>query len=82
MAETTTQLSEVEALWAVALCRMAETGETNITLYYKTHGALVLAHGHWGIIPAKFREVLDKIDRARQSVRQLGVHHVPSKEDR
>lgn len=74
------QLTEVEALWAIALCRMAETGETNITSYYKKHGALVLVNGHWGIIPAQFREALDKIDRARQLVNQLGVHHAPSKE--
>jgi hypothetical protein len=80
MTKTTVQLTGVDALWAVALCRMAETGETNITSYYKFHGALVLANGHWGIVPARFREAFDEIDRARQLVNQLGVHHAPSKE--
>ena len=77
----TVQLTEADALWAVALCRMAETGETNITSYYKNHGALVLAHGHWGIVPAQFRETLDKIDHACKLVSQLGVDHAPSKEN-
>ena len=63
-----------EILWMLALCAMAERGEfPQITLPYKSRGALVLSDGKWGVTPIKLREMLDEQHRARKLLKGSGA---------